>query len=480
MTKITKTTKKQAFSLAETVITLLIIALVALGTVPVLTKKSSSKSTGHGKWMCTLDSSGRHVKWETGDSGDPQDPSTWTSQGSRCTFNVPKGANSFNVVVVGGGGGGAGAGNKNYVYYSDFVVEQYGKYKFAAVGGGGEGGRCNKRNGTATGGGAGGVGFIELNIDSSIRQIKMSKGTGGEGGGMDGNKGNDSVITAVYKSGINKNILTAGGGTGGGGRGQNTNHNNDAVQGSVTSDFKNLISYNTSSGKGIKNCEQDYCGGYIPVNTQRSVNKKMSSYQFFKGIDYARDTDQWTLGRGGGVAIKKDKCDSYENYPRSGNEGNVMAITQVTWSGSGGKAGQIKEKFYYHFKENKITVIVGKGGAGGAASDSNGNNSKGGVTGNPSSFGNYLPASGGRGGETKDQQKAGEQISGGDGAMTPAVSYYDGTPTVGKGGYSSGNSSANGLTGTGFGAGGGGGGVKPGEEPGKGADGAPGAVIVEW
>lgn len=479
--KITKiTTKKQAFSLAETVITLLIIALVALGTVPVLTKKSSSKSTGHGKWMCTLNSAGNHVKWETGDKGDPNNPSTWTSQGSKCTFEVPHQANSFNVVVVGGGGGGAGAGSKNYGYYSTFPVEIFGKYRFAAIGGGGEGGRCNKRNGTATGGGAGGVGYIEVNIDSSIKKIKMSKGTGGTGGGMDGNKGGDSIITAEYKSGIEKNILTAQGGTGGGGRGQNTDHNNTASQGSVTSSFSGLINYNTSSGTGVRNCEQDYCGGYTPVNTQVALNKKMKPYAPFNGTDYVRNTDQWIRGRGGGVAIKKDKCDSYENYPRPGNNGYVLAMTTNTWSGGGGKAGQIKDKFFYSFKENKITVTVGRGGAGGAAADENGNNAKDGTGGYTTSFGDYLYATGGQGGETKIDQKALEQVAGGNGEMTPAFSYYTGSTPVGLGGYASGNSSANGKTGTGFGAGGGGGGVKPGEEPGKGADGAPGAVIVEW
>ena len=517
MAKTTKTTKHRAFSLAETVITLLIIALVALGTIPVLTKKSRGDQTGgHGKWMCTLDSSGRHVKWETGDNGDPNNPSTWTSQGSQCTFEVPHQVNSFNVVVIGGGGGGAGAGSKSEVWDKSFAVEYYGKYRFLAVGGGGAGGKVEKKNkckDSVGGSGASGeVGYLEYNIDKNVTNIKMTQGVGGkrDNGGDFGEEGTASEIIARKNTGDTTLIYAEGGGGGGkrkrsGGKGcygaqkysyqgKELNHKPKGASG--------LKSYNENSsdgatGNGRPNSDRyewgSFQGGCISFSNAKALNKllgypafiekaKPPEFAYKASITY--DTTRChpnQPGRGGSGERGNTEGQIDERFGGDGNNGITIATTQLNNAGLGGEAGEIEDKFFYSFKESKISVIVGRGGAGGAASDDNGNNRKDGDSGNPSSFGNYFGASGGSGGSTTNQQqKAFEQVAGGNGEMTPASSYYSGATPVGLGGYTSGNSSANGTTGTGFGAGGGGGGVKPGEKPGKGADGAPGAVIIEW
>ena len=46
--------KRFGFSLAEALITLLIVCLITLASIPVLTKKKRGMSnTGHGTYMCT-------------------------------------------------------------------------------------------------------------------------------------------------------------------------------------------------------------------------------------------------------------------------------------------------------------------------------------------------------------------------------------------------------------------------------------------
>ena len=59
--------KYTGFSLAETLVTLLIVAIVAIASVPVITKKKATPAEPSGTWMCTLNSQGEHVVWKTGD-----------------------------------------------------------------------------------------------------------------------------------------------------------------------------------------------------------------------------------------------------------------------------------------------------------------------------------------------------------------------------------------------------------------------------
>ena len=108
------------FSLAEALITLLIVCLITLASIPVLTKKRRTVNDGgSGQWICTLaeqkDANGnvtgyKHVYWDSQTSdGDINDPLTWdvAGDGSSCTFAPPLKAKNFAVTLIGGGGGGA-------------------------------------------------------------------------------------------------------------------------------------------------------------------------------------------------------------------------------------------------------------------------------------------------------------------------------------------------------------------------------------
>ena len=51
-----------AFSLAEALITLLIVCLITLASIPILTKKRRNMEAGHrGTWICSRNSAGEYV-----------------------------------------------------------------------------------------------------------------------------------------------------------------------------------------------------------------------------------------------------------------------------------------------------------------------------------------------------------------------------------------------------------------------------------
>lgn len=138
--------KSKAFTLAEALILLLIAALLAAALVPVITRKHKDVAE-HGKWICTLNSDGKHVI-KTVYRGKTSDFEL--ADAAFCTFTPPANAKNFTIRAVGGGGGGGGgtAGDFESVYNSKDDdagiyagnVENDGYYSIVAVGGGGGGG----------------------------------------------------------------------------------------------------------------------------------------------------------------------------------------------------------------------------------------------------------------------------------------------------------------------------------------------------
>ena len=128
-----------AFSLAEALITLLVVCLITLASIPVLTKKKRTTSASeHGRWMCTLNSQGKHVVWSTNSSGSIDNPDSWDRADSdSCTFVPPINARNFAISLSGGGGGGAGvqvSEGGSTTWNSSFAVNVPGYYDFLAVG----------------------------------------------------------------------------------------------------------------------------------------------------------------------------------------------------------------------------------------------------------------------------------------------------------------------------------------------------------
>lgn len=139
--------KTKAFTLAEALILLLIAALIAAALVPVITRKHRAVEE-HGKWICTLNSEGKHVI-KTIYRGKTSDFKEATND--ECIFTPPANAKNFTLKAVGGGGGGGGgtAGGLEAIYDSRTqgdsgtfatTVKNDGMYSILAVGGGGGGG----------------------------------------------------------------------------------------------------------------------------------------------------------------------------------------------------------------------------------------------------------------------------------------------------------------------------------------------------
>lgn len=162
--------KLLAFSLAEALITLLIVCLITLASIPVLTKKKRDVNTSgpRGMWICTRNSNGQYVYWDMNDPvGSKDDPDTWRVT-DKCAFTPPQGAARFSLTVVGGGGGGGDAkstnismararGTASSAGTASFSPTVDGHYFVEVVGGGGGGGDvvCNSDLNDPAGGSGG-------------------------------------------------------------------------------------------------------------------------------------------------------------------------------------------------------------------------------------------------------------------------------------------------------------------------------------
>ena len=525
--------KYTGFSLAETLVTLLIVAIVAIASVPVITKKKATPVEPSGTWMCTLNSQGEHVVWKTGDK-NMNDADLWTPTNEDfCEFSVPKGARNFAITAVGGGGGGAGAGLESKVWTTSFNIPYAGRYKMAAIGAGGNGARGEDWGGSLVpgGGGAGGVGYAEYEFTDNVKSLSLTRGlvdpnTTDE---RSGTRGGASKISATYQDNLFKNqtieLINAGGGNGGRGCQSvpfvcNAWKDFYSKQGSVSisninNDYIKTIetkNFNSDTGDGDAQCNSLYCFGYRTVAHQLEVNKKMEPFVFFNvyndigGLVKDRFSEQY--GRGGTALHQAERRGDNKNnpyYKQPGRNGYVMVVTSLHKPGLGGEAGEhVERAFYSEFDSKKLKVIIGKGGTGGSAgsSEPTGNvynpyistkKPTEATDGTSTQIVGLLTLYGGKHGKSLQESdiKAMQEAKGGDGEPSPLrkskklvevgsdmdlLKKYQ----TGLGGLSQGNTSVDGQTSLFYGAGGGGGGVDADSKAGKGADGSPGFVMIEW
>ncbi len=467
-------TKKSGFTIAEALMALLVISLITIASIPVITKKKRVVGTAvHGKWACTIDpASGQHMVF-----GSEQNPYGWIVSGNQCYFNPPRDARNFAVSAVGAGGGGAGSSLSStaieYTTSSTLDVEKYGKYKIVAIGAGGEGGMWNctaKNNKNAGGGGAGGFGYAEFDIGEDTSMIDISIGTINSGGQghreRDGKSGNSTVITKFYGTTQSQKLLTANGG--GGGSGRSSTCKGDPGTGGSAGSVEYGSSYKTKktygSASGATNCSGNGCGGSINSDDINTVKGKFNN--LLKNISTG-------YGKGGGTAKRKNN----EGLPGgvNGTNGYAAIMIEDKYIGEGGKISpnDIKRREFYPSLK-RLSVVIGKGGEGGSAGAAG---SKGGTT----YFGDMFSLEGGEGGKIKNLETSNStnNYAGGNGEVGK-LSLKGITKTTALGGMASGNtSSANGQVATFYGSGGGGAGLK-GSTSGKGGDGAPGYVLIEW
>ena len=546
-----------AFSLAEALITLLVVCLITLASIPVLTKKKRTTSASeHGRWMCTLNSQGKHVVWSTNSSGSIDNPDTWDlADSDSCTFVPPINARNFAISLSGGGGGGAGVQviNESTILNTDFAVNVPGYYDFLAVGAGGTGGGTTDVDGKSNSGAQGAAIAMRVFLDDSVERVELTKGTvrtdenGGNNNGFPGNASTVKVFGKDKSTGQSYEdlLINAGGGAGGKGgtRGADdvretrkaSNPGTGTVSkkrfsldyrcfgmsgsGTICSSYDNM--YGGFSRDSYSNMQKRCTNGYLGLVEQQELNKffrnknnsvlaifpeqncdsKSAAFDRTLNYDHLTATQQVIRrkfcampGIGGGARESYSPCTTggeSNKGGRTGTHGIVMASTKYFRTGDGGEAGEsAKNLFYPKIEAKKIKVYIGAGGKG----SESGAGEDGGSTRIEGDNIAIMPVSGGKGGKMNaDSLSAMQTTAGGNGEKSGL--FFDVEPELPLGGLNyedpeaqtgAYNSSENGIkSNIGYGSGGGAGAIK--FDPntgqytkGKGADGAPGAVIIEW
>lgn len=468
--------KVNGFSLAEALITLLIISVVVAMTTVMVGKNRKFKKAGQDEntWTCSI-VNGVHTVGGSGANGAAL-PGTGSSDGNSCTFIPPKGVSQFYVTAIGGGGGGAsGSSSSNMAQAKEpnvpisFMPPISGPYYVAVIGGGGGGGGKKRGKAPTQGGGAGGVmaGIVNLKAGTTYR---LNVGNGGSGGdkGHSGHSGQESSFV-----GGDLRLIGKGGGGGYGvfgiGSRKASAYNDDGSQSGQGGGFVGPSGHkgeNAPWGDAVA-IPPGYVCAARPV-AGGSSNCVVPDLNVKLGLSL--EDIMHVYGRGGmGTDNKQRGGDGLPGY--------VKALYSSIFSGEGGRAGM---QSYYVYKRNpgETKVVIGKGGKG--AQDDN----EDGKEGSSSRFGERVIAAGGEGGrkEFKDASIAdpNPKVEGGTGGFSPApkdLAGYDFSDPLG--GLAGTNGTVNGLGFNAPGSGGGGGGANA-AAYGKGADGADGIVIVTW
>lgn len=326
-----------AFSIAEVLVTMLVVSLVVVMSMPVITRKklNANARVEGGFWECKLNSNGQHV------SSD----GTGTD---KCVFTPPSGVKEYSILVIGGGGGGA-AGSDNNFRLSSYGQPVTGEipvtatYKWLLVGGGGGGAsHYNSVTSTACNGGAGGFASGSLQLSQGV-QVHVAAGAGGSGG-YSPISNTDSASSAM--SGM-ESVLTV----------------------------VNSGSYSANGGSAGDSTKTSNC-----------ANRFLSS-SYLNQINEFTDlsTSASLFGRGG-------IGNNFGNKADTGNNGVALLKGDILTGGGGGKAGEVVYKSMKALP-SQVVVKVGAGGAGGREKGADGEQ------GQPSAFGTYAVATGGAGGK---------------------------------------------------------------------------------
>lgn len=103
--------KKNAFSMVELMMLLLIASLVVAASVPIITKKHLHlpSSVNHGSYMCYY-KDGHLMEARRSGRVNPKMLAGYPRETTRCIFDPPAKASLFQIIAIGGGGGGGDAG----------------------------------------------------------------------------------------------------------------------------------------------------------------------------------------------------------------------------------------------------------------------------------------------------------------------------------------------------------------------------------
>lgn len=217
--------QKLGFSLAEAMITLLIVCIIAIASAPVITKRHKIRTNiPHGAYACYWNGDTLVAKYIM--NGTISDGKVvYDNEEGRygCEFNPPPNSKSFVATIVGGGGGGAGAGvlqdgvKKIYTEPGDYIFKTpySGVYEMLAVGAGGGGGDGKSDNRGCTGN-TGAYVYIPPIVLTKDINFSIQVGRGGSHGDAYarnlGRAGGNTTITKDDTSDVFANAEGGGGG----------------------------------------------------------------------------------------------------------------------------------------------------------------------------------------------------------------------------------------------------------------------------
>lgn len=441
------------FTLAEALLTLLIISIIVALSTAIIAKKNKKLRANNQThyWYCTRTSyNGSHT------SSTNFSPAPGSHTTNSCTFSPPAGVNKFNVTVIGGGGGGASgyASRESEQVYTPgtytFKPTKTDSYYLILIGGGGGGGGkksvCHRND---TGGHSAAMihDFVNLNKDTTYT-VTVGEGGGTQKGSHSGGGGTASTFSGGGYS------YTAGAGGGGNrctrkggwrptcsckGGGSPGTYSPAGVSGTSgvdnTNDRGAILNCNDSGS-----CKNDSVATWLPSGYKQAGNG------------------------GGGEACCKSP----------GKDGIALVQRLTAYGGGGGQAGSLA--FYqYKYSPGEITVYAGEGGEGAILPDQNGK------AGTASRFGSKIVSSGGNGGQARVALIESGYIAKGENGYrsllpTNLISDYS-SSSVAAGG----NATTAGANASTPGAGGGGGGADAQSAAwSAGGNGSPGIVVVTW
>ncbi len=448
---------RHGFSIAEALITMLIIVLIILMTMPVITKRSPKGSGLTGRWECRLNpETGKYesittiIDRKTGKEApnDPNNPKQEygrvAEDGKSCIFTPPKSARNFTVNVIGGGGGGAaGSIAEDYAVKEAsagswaFVPKYTGLYNILLIGGGGAGGSTECKYGPAADGGLGGAaGGVLIKKNYQLEKGKtytVIVGAGGigpmDGFGTNEGHGKPGGDTMLKLPTGGQLVATGGKGGFGGNHKFLSGKECKPTDGWQNQGLPGSPVINKNMQQSLKSTSDPRWGGntikpgYICEkngSTVTCVNDEVKELLSSFASSY--------VGAGGYGAVKND-TDGY-----SGHDGAALISFSGLYAGGGGQAGT---HLYKTFKKlpAEITVKVGAGGIGGLRENEDGKAGQG------SAFGNLAVAGGGSGGRVKSilgPSEPNKFIAGGDGGASPLGGIL-------RGGLFNGSSSMNGM-----------------------------------
>lgn len=401
------------FSIAEALITMFVITLVAIVSAPVLTKKKIP--IAQGSWQCVFDdvsqtyvSSGKNV-------------ALWPSTEEGCVFQPPQGGKNFAINAIGGGGGGASASINPSVEALNtgiYTPEVSGYYMVMAIGGGGAGGRTNcskmlQDGDTRAQGGAAG------NIQAAVLYLKKNTfyevmvGEAGQPGQFGGMSGNTSYFKLKNASGY---LVAAIGGNGGRGSWSGYNIFNvcNHTKGYLPSE-NNTKAYTMVNGKQVEltplgkdaNSTVSNIKGTQPAvrptnrtgadASTKGIGKVCNATNCGQSGCYKNtycNPDILKVANLSGAGYGGEAGPGKSGTSKAGGQGAVIVKFMGLYSGGGGQSGGHAYRVYKTLK-GKYKVVPGLGGDGADEMNADGK------AGTSSSFGDLLTAGGGSGGKAK-------------------------------------------------------------------------------